>query len=195
MGDVDGRLNHVHHRLADLDRELRLGPGEALWRVLVADSGPAHLGLVLLALLGRLDRDVDDARLVETEHDAPLQLGHRVVEVHDGPRGAGQRLEGPLNQLPPALHQHLDLDIVGNQVLVNDEALEVVVGLGRGGEAHLNLLEPHVDQRLEQRQLALGVHRVDQCLIPVPQVHAGPAGGPGELAVGPGAVVQHERHV
>ena len=115
--------------------------------------------------------------------------------MHDGRAGAGQRLEGPLDQLLPALHQHLDLDVVGDQVLVDDEALEVVVGLRRRGEAHLDLLEPHVDQRLEQRQLALGVHRVDEGLVAVAQVHAGPARGPGELAVGPGAVVQHERHV
>ena len=93
--------------------------------------------------------------LVEAEHDPPLQLGDRVVEVHDGPSGADQRLEGPLDQLLPALHQHLDLDVVGDQVLVDDEALEVVVGLRGRREADLDLLEPHVDQRLEQRQFAL----------------------------------------
>ena len=115
--------------------------------------------------------------------------------MHDGARRADQRLEGPLDQLLPALHQHLDLDVVGDQVLVDDQALEVVVGLRGRGEADLDLLEPDVDQRLEQRQLALGVHRVDQRLVPVAQVDAGPARGPGELAVGPGAVVQDERHV
>jgi hypothetical protein len=95
----------------------------------------------------------------------------------------------------PALDQHLDLDVVGDHVLVDDQALEVEVGLGRRGEADLDLLEPDVDQRLEQRQLALGVHRVDQGLVAVAQVDAGPARGPGELAVGPGAVVQDERDV
>ena len=63
------------------------------------------------------------------------------------------------------------------------------------GKPDLDLLEADVDQRLEQRQLALGVHGVDQRLVAVAQVDAGPARGPRELAVGPGAVAQHERHV
>ena len=44
-------------------------------------------------------------------------------------RHADQRLEGPLNQLLPALHEHLDLDVLGDHVLVDDQALEVEVRL------------------------------------------------------------------
>ena len=169
------RLNDVHDRLADLHGEFGLGPGEAFGRVLVADLGPLERGLVALAELRRGDGDVDDARLVEPEDDAPLQLGDRVVEVDHRPRCTHQRLERPLNQLLAALHQHLDLDVVRDEVLVDDQPLEVVVGLRRRGEPDLDLLEAHVDQRLEQRQLALGVHGVDQGLVAVAQVDAGPA--------------------
>ena len=82
------RLDDVHDRLADLDGELHLGARVALGRVLVEDLGVAHRVLELPAQLGRVDGDVDDARLVEAEHHPPLQDGRGVVEVHDGPAGS-----------------------------------------------------------------------------------------------------------
>ena len=48
-------------------------PVIALGRVLVEDLGVAHRLLELPAQLGGIDRDVDDARLVEAEHDPPLE--------------------------------------------------------------------------------------------------------------------------
>ena len=39
---VGRRLDDVHHRFADLEREVGLGAGEALGRVLVADVGAGH---------------------------------------------------------------------------------------------------------------------------------------------------------
>ena len=82
-----------------------------------------------LQRMAALHRDVDDACLVEAEDDASLQLRDRVVEVHHRPSGADQRLERPLDQFLPALHQDLYFDVVGNHLLVDDEALEVVIGL------------------------------------------------------------------
>ena len=82
------RLDDVHHRLADLDGELRLGQREALRRVLVADRRAGHGLLELAAQAGGVDGDVDDAVLVEAEHDLALQRVGRVVEVHDRPRRA-----------------------------------------------------------------------------------------------------------
>ena len=37
-----GRPPHIHYRLADFDRELELGPGEAFGRILVDDLGLRH---------------------------------------------------------------------------------------------------------------------------------------------------------
>ena len=108
---------------------------------------------------------------------------------------AGQRLEGALDQLLPALDEHLDGDVVGDQVLLDDLALEVEVGLRGGGEPDLDLLEADLDQGTEQLQLALGVHGVDQRLVPVTQVDAGPARCPVALAIRPGPVGQDERSV
>jgi hypothetical protein len=198
VGQIDddrslgGGLDDGHHRLADLHGEVGLGPGEALGRVLVADVGALEGRLELLAQPGGLDGDVDDAGPVEPEHHPALQLGGGVVEVHDGLTRPDQRLEGAFDELLAALDQHLDGDVVGNQPPFDDLALEVEVGLGGRGEPHLDLLEPDVHQGLEQLELALGVHGVDQRLIAVPKVDAGPLGGPGELAVGPGAVGQGE---
>jgi hypothetical protein len=83
------RPDDVHHGLTDLHREVGLGPREALGRVLVAQHGAVvgQLALVLLAQLGRLDGDVDDAVLVEAEDDPSLEFGDRVVEVDTGPGG------------------------------------------------------------------------------------------------------------
>ncbi len=90
---------------------------------------------------------------------------------------AAQRLEGAFDELLAALDEHLDGHVVGDQCPVDDLPLEVVVGLGGRGEPDLDLLEPDVDQRAEEPQLALRVHRIDQRLVPVAQVHAGPARG------------------
>ena len=188
---VRRRLDDVHDRFADLDGELGLGAGEALRRVLVADVGVGHRLLELLAQPGRVHGDVDDPGLVEAEDDPALQLRRRVVEVHDGAVGADQGFERALDQLLPALDQHLDRHVVGDDPLFDDVTLEVEVGLGGRREANLDLLEADVDQGLEQGQLALRVHRVDEGLVAVTQVDAGPTGGPGELAVRPGPILEH----
>ena len=78
-------LDDVHHPFADLDGEVGLGEREALRRVLVADRRARVLLLELAAQLGGVDGDVDDAGLVEAEHDLTLQRVRRVVEVDDRP--------------------------------------------------------------------------------------------------------------
>ena len=73
--------------------------------------------LELAAQLGGVDGDVDDAGLVEAEHDLALQRVGRVVEVDDRPRRSLDALVGALDQLLAALRQHLDRHVVGDQVL------------------------------------------------------------------------------
>jgi hypothetical protein len=187
------RLDDVHHRVADLDRVLRLGEREALGRVLVAHAVPGRL-LQLLAQLGAVHRDVDDAGLVQPEHDLALQRVGGVVEVDDGLLGAGDGLVGALDQLLAALGEHLDGDVVGDQVVVDQLAAEVEVGLAGRRETDLDLLEAHLDERVEHAPLALRVHRVDEGLVAVTQVDAAPQRGGLVHLVGPGAVVEHDRH-
>ena len=124
-------LDDVHDRLADLHREVGLGEGEALRGVLVADDRVGDGLLELPGQGGGAGGDVDDARLVQAEDHPPLERVRRVVEVHDGPGRPAQALVRPLQQLGPALHQHLDGDVRGDQVLLDEDAHEVVVGAGR----------------------------------------------------------------
>ena len=135
-----------------------------------------------------------DTGPVEPEHHAPLQDRRGVVEVHDGAGRADQRLVGALDQLVAALREHLDGHVVGDEVFVDQLAHEVEVGLARGREADLDLLEAHRHERLEHAPLADRVHRVDERLVAVAQVDRAPARRLRELAVGPLAIGQLERH-
>ena len=109
-------FHDVDDGVADADGVLELGAGVGLGRVLVVDLGVGEQLLVLLADLRAAYGDVEDAVLVETEHHAPLQRRGRVVEVHDRLLGAAQRLVGALDQLLAGLGEHLDHDVVGDQV-------------------------------------------------------------------------------
>ncbi|MGY4642921.1 hypothetical protein ACVW07_000754 [Cellulomonas sp. URHB0016] len=187
---VRRRAQLVEHRVADPQRELQLGARVRLGAVLVEHLGVRHQLLVLLAEPRPGDGDVDDPVLVGTEHDLALERGRRVVQVHDGLLGAGDRLVRPLDQVLAGLRQHLDHDVVRDAVLLDQHPDEVEVRLGRRREADLDLLEPHLDQQLEHLELAGRVHRLDQGLVAVPQVDGAPARGLRHPRVGPPAVRQ-----
>ena len=54
--------------------------------------------------------------------------------MHDGAAGAADRLEAALDQLGPGLGQHLDRDIVGDQLLLDqlaDKAKSVSEAAGK----------------------------------------------------------------
>ena len=186
-------LDDVHHRGADLDRVVELGAGEALRRVLIPDVGAGDARLLLQADLRRVNGYLRHAFLVQAEDDAPLQHGRRVVEVDDGPLRALEALVRPLDQLPAALRQDLDRDVVRDQVVLDELADEVEVRLRRGREADLDLLEAHRHQGLEHAQLAGRVHGVDEGLVAVAQVDRAPDRRLLDLAVRPLAVGKAER--
>ena len=190
---VGRRLDDVHHRLAHLDGELGFGEREALGGVLVADLGVAGSVLELAAQLGAVDGDVDDARLVEAEHDLALQRVGRVVEVHDGPGCPLQALVGALDQLLAALHQYLDRHVVGDPVLLDQLADEVEVGLAGRREPDLDLLEAHRDEFFEHAHLAGGIHWIDEGLVAVAQVDRTPQRGGVDGDVRPRAVGEDDR--
>ena len=187
---VRRRVDDVGHLVADPHRELELGAGVGLRAVLVVD-GRVGDGLLELAAQPRgLERDVDDAVLVEPEHDAPLQDRRRVVEVHDGLLGPADRVEGPLDEVVAALRQHLDRDVVGDHVVLDEHPHEVEVGLARRREPDLDLLVAHPHEQLEHPLLAVRAHRVDERLVAVAQVDGAPARGLLDDPGRPGAVGQ-----
>ncbi len=113
--------------------------------------------------------------------------------MHDRPRGAGDALVRPLDQLRPALHQHLDGDVVGDHVVGDELAHEVEVGLAGRREPDLDLLEPHLHEHVEHAALALRIHGVDQGLVAVAQVHTAPQRCLVDGPVGPRAVGERDR--
>ena len=68
--------------------------------------------------------------------------------MHDRALRARERLEGALDQLLARLRQHLDRDVVGDQALLDQPPHEVEVGLRRGREADLDLLEAHLHEQV-----------------------------------------------
>ncbi len=185
---LGGRLEHLEHGVADADGELELGAGVGLRGVLVEDVRLRDPLLELAAHPGALHRDVLDAVHVEAEHHAALERARGVVEVHDRLLGAAQRLVGALDELLAGLGQHLDHDVVGDQVVLDEHPHEVEVGLAGAREADLDLLVAHVDEELEHLLLARRRHRVDERLVAVAQVDRAPARGRGDGLVRPGAV-------
>ena len=168
------RAPHIHHRLADLDREIELGSAEALRRILVDDLGLGDCRGKLVDLPGAADRDVDDAGLVEAEDDPALQFRGRIVEVNDRPAGAPDRREGFGDQLGARLRQHLNRHVLGDQVLLDDLPHEGEIGVRGRREPDLDLLEAEAQQEIEHAALLLGPHRFDERLIAVAQIDRAP---------------------
>jgi hypothetical protein len=138
--------------------------------------------------LGGVGRDLLDAGDVLGKHHAALQFAGGIVEVDDRLVRAFERFEGAGDQLRPALHQHLQGNILRHAALLDAPAGEVEVGLRCGGETDLDFLEAHVEQQLEHAGLAVMAHRVDQRLVAVAQVHRTPDRRLGDHLAGPGAV-------
>ena len=77
-------------------------------------------------------------------------MDHHVLGAFDG-------LKGFLNDVGAGLGEHLDVHIVGDQMVLDDGPQKFILGLGGGGEAYLNLFEPHVQQEAVKGQLFLQI--------------------------------------
>ena len=184
-------LPDVHHRVADLHGEVRLGAGEDLRGVLVAELDVTQVLLgVLHHQLGAVGGDRHALGLVDPEHDPPEQGRGRVVHVDRRALGAHQGLRGALDQVLTGLGQHRHRDVVGDLVALDQLTDEVEVGLAGRREADLDLLVAHAHQQVEHLVLAGRGHRVDQGLVAVPEIGAQPSWGSLDPLAGPGAVRQ-----
>jgi hypothetical protein len=177
------------HGLAHLEGVVELRAVEALGRVLEDDVGVGAAG-ELLAERRPAHGELADAVLVEPEDDAALRLGCRVVEMHDRPARALDRLVRPLDQLRPRLRQNGDRRVSRDQVVLDELPHEVEVGLRRGREADLDLLDAELEEQVEHAALAHRVHRLDECLVAVAKVGRAPDRRALDDAVRPRAVGQ-----
>ena len=184
------RLPHVEHGVADVLGEIELGSGEALRRVLERPLGVGLLRGTVTHDLRGVDGDLPDAFAIEAEHHASLRGRGGVVKMHDRALGALQRFERALDERRARLREHLHVHVVGDHVLLDEQAHEIEVGLRGRGKADLDLLVAHLHELPEHAELALGVHGLDQRLVPVAQIHAAPDGRLGDHLRRPGAVGQ-----
>src|SRR5699024_10986813 len=185
-----GRVDDLDDRVADFLGVFDLGAGEGLRGVLPAPVGVRVVLGDFLDQVGCVGGQLLDAFLVLAEDDAALQLGGGVVEVDDDVLRPGAGLEGAADQVFARLDQDLDGDVIRDLVFFDDLADEVVVRLGCGGEADLDLLVAHLHQHVEHAALALWAHGVDQGLVAVAQVDGTPLRGAVDDLIRPGAVRQ-----
>ena len=186
------RVPRLYDRVAHLDGKVELGAGKALRRVLVDHLGVGAAGQ-LADQAGAVDGDPADRGAVLVEHHPALQLGRRVVQVHDRLRRPLDRIERAPDQVVARLREDLRVDPFRDQPLVDQRAGEVELDGGSGGEPHFDLLEADVDQQGEHAELLLQVHRIDERLVAVAQVDAAPDRRAVDGPIRPGAVRQVDR--
>src|SRR5215469_9847434 len=141
-------------------------------------------------MAGALDGQRLALLAVDAEHHPAEDWRCRVVHVHGGHARADQRLDRALDQVLPGLGEYGDPDVVGDAVTFDQLAHEVEIGLAGGREPDLDLLVAHPHQHVEHGPLAGRAHRVDQCLVAVPQVGGQPARRGGDRLAWPGPVRQ-----
>ena len=113
--------------------------------------------------------------------------------MNNRPPHAAQRLEGALDQMLARLRQHLHGHIRRNPPRFDQLPAKIKIRLRGGGKADLDLLEAQPDQQIEHPVLALRVHRINQRLIPIAQVHAAPERSLVDALAGPMAVLSTKR--
>ena len=187
---VGGGLEDLDDLVADVHGEVELGAGVALRRVLVEHLRVRNRALHASAQPRPFEGDVDDSLPIGSEHDLALQHARRVVEVNDRLLRAADRLVGALDEVLPRLGEHLDGDVVGNEIRFDQLPHEIEVGLAGRGESDLDLLVAHLHQQLEHEPFALGAHRIDERLVAVAQVDRAPARRLRDPPGRPGAVGQ-----
>ena len=173
---VGRRLPYVQHGVADFERILYLCPVEALRAVFKHEVAVGLLRQFLEELCA-VDRELLDLLFVLAKD--LLALGHRrrVIEVHDCLRRALDGFEGLADDVLSGLGQHLDRDVVRDHISLDQCAQKVILCLRRRRETDLDLLKPDLYQHLEELDLLLQAHGLDQGLVAVAQVHAAPDRG------------------
>ena len=85
-----------------------------------------------------------------------------------------QCIEGLADDVLTRLCQHLHGHIIGDEVVLDKAAQELILRLRCGRETDLDLLEPHAHEKIEERELFIEAHRNDECLIAVAQIDRAP---------------------
>ena len=132
----------------------------------------------------------NDLRHFHAKDDFAEGRGHGVVEVHDHAARAGHAAHRGGNEVLTQLGDDHGCDVMRNQLGIDEVTHDVEVGLRSGGKANFDFLEADGDQLLEQPQLALAVHGLEQRLIAVAQIGRQPHGRLHQCTARPLAVGQ-----
>ncbi len=120
------RLPYVQHRIADLQRVLRLCLRETLRAVLKGEV-PLRLLCDLFQEHRTVHRQLFDGILVFLEYLLPLFHGSGIIEMHHGMRCAFHRLEGLADDMFSGLGEHLDRHVVRNHIALDQRADKIVL--------------------------------------------------------------------
>ena len=114
--------------------------------------------------------------------------------MHDRPRCTLKGLIGSCDEFRPALYEHLNPHIFGNEIFGDQLSHEVKIGLACRGEPDFDLSETHLHQFSEHRQFAHRVHRINQGLIAITEVNRAPDRSLIDGLIRPGAVGKDDRY-
>ena len=167
------RLPHVQHGVADLQRIVHLGLGEA-FRTVFKGKIPLRLLRQLFQKLRAVHRQLLYGLFILFKDLLPLFHGSGIIKVHHRVRGALHRLEGLFDNVFPGLGQHLDRHVLRYHILLDQRADKVIFRVGRRRETDLDFLKPNLHQKPKKLQLIFQAHGINQRLITVPQIHAAP---------------------
>ena len=184
----------IDHRVTDLQRIIRFRSGVALRRVL-----QNQISVKILRALLHPCRPLQSQLLhflpVLMEHHVALERRGRIIDVEDHVFAALHTLEGAVDLLLPALRENLEIHVVRHAVLLDQFPDKIIFNLAGCREADLNLLESQLDQQIIELDLLIDLHRINQRLIAVAQVHAAPHRRPLNLPVRPFPLrVMHHRN-
>ena len=113
--------------------------------------------------------------------------------MHNRALGAIDRIKGLADQVVAGLHQHLDGDIVGDAVFIDEAAQEIEFRIGGGRKADFDLFESDADEQVEELEFFINRHRLRQGLIAIAKVDRAPLRGAIDHLVRPCAVGQVDR--
>ena len=87
--------------------------------------------------------------------------------MEDRSRNADEGIDRALDELLAHLAERLHIDPLGNQVVVDQFAKEIEIGLRRRREAGLDFLEAHLHEEIPEAQFLFRAHRIDERLVAV----------------------------
>ena len=76
-------------------------------------------------------------------------------------------IEGLADYVFSCLGKDLDRNVIGDHISFDERTDEFKFGIGRSGESDLDLLEADINEELEELQLDLEAHGIDESLVSV----------------------------